>query len=198
VDADPGSGLKPAVAAEPPVVPAASAAPPPQPQKQLAGRLIGLGAIPIAVFCATFILARAFLGMQTPTQQGWVFTMALIGSLASLFVLASLAARTVVGEVDAVREAVRNVADGTPQQPMPELTPPLEDLKQEVIHLAREKRPRLLACLPLGNVAKDDRADLLSADRDLRYRCLDREFLARFSSRHRDAGIVHAPVDVTA
>jgi len=138
VDADPGSGLKPAVAAEPPVVPAATAPAPPQPQKQLAGRLIGLGAIPIAVFCATFILARAFLGMQTPTQQGWVFTMALIGSLASLFVLASLAARTVVGEVDAVREAVRNVADGTPQQPMPELTPPLEDLKQEVIHLASD------------------------------------------------------------
>ena len=48
-------------------------------------------AIPIAVFCATFILARAFLGMQTATQQGWVITMALIGSLASLFVLASLA-----------------------------------------------------------------------------------------------------------
>jgi diguanylate cyclase (GGDEF)-like protein len=143
VDADPGSGLNPAAGAsaapEPGVVPAtAQASVSIEPAKQLAGRLIGLGAIPIAVFCATFILARAFLGMGTPTAQGWVFTMALIGSLASLFVLASLAARAVVGEVDAVREAVRNVADGTPQPPLPELTPPLENLKQEVLALATD------------------------------------------------------------
>src|ERR1700674_343959 len=89
-----------------------SATPSEHPRKLLSGRLIGLGAIPIAVFCATFILARAFLGMETPTQQGWVLTMALLGSLASLFLLASLAARTVVGEVEAVREAVRHVAKG--------------------------------------------------------------------------------------
>jgi diguanylate cyclase (GGDEF)-like protein len=132
VDADPGSGLKPVAAAAPPA--------PTEPRKLLAGRLIGLGAIPIAVFCATFILARAFLGMETASQQGWVITMALIGSLASLFLLASLAARAVVGEVDAVREAVRNVAQGGAQAPLPELTPPLEDLKLEVLNLANDYR----------------------------------------------------------
>ena len=141
MDADPGSSLKAAAASAPvvaPAPPAAESSAPPEPRKLLAGRLIGLGAIPIAVFCATFILARAFLGTNTATAQGWVFTMALIGSLASLFVLASLAARAVVGEVDAVREAVRNVAEGTPQPPLPELTPPLEELKQEVLDLAQD------------------------------------------------------------
>ena len=113
-------------------------APPSGPRKVLAGRLIGLGAIPIAVFCATFILARAVLGMETATQQAWVLTIALIGSLASLFLLASLASRTVVGEVEAVREALRHVAKGGVRPELPELTPPLEDLKLEVLNLAQD------------------------------------------------------------
>ena len=120
MDADRAGGLKPPEADGAATVPPEPAQPAPaanEPAKQLAGRLIGLGAIPIAVFCGGFILARAFLGMETPTAQGWVFTMALIGSLASLFVLASLAARAVVGEVNAVSEALRNVAQGTPPPP---------------------------------------------------------------------------------
>ena len=47
------SELKPA-AAEPPI----------EPRKHLAGRLIIFGAIPIAVFCAFFVLSRAFLGIE--------------------------------------------------------------------------------------------------------------------------------------
>jgi diguanylate cyclase (GGDEF)-like protein len=130
VAADPGSGLKaPGVEA-----------PPGEPRKLLAARLVALGAIPIAVFCAVYVLARAFLGLETVTQQAWVLTMALIGSVASLFLLASLAARAVVGEVEAVREAVRHVAGSGVPPPLPELTPPLEDLKQEVLNLAHDYR----------------------------------------------------------
>ena len=106
----------------------------------LAARLVALGAIPIAVFCAVYVLARAFLGLETVTQQAWVLTMALIGSVASLFLLASLAARAVVGEVEAVREAVRHVAGPGVPPPLPELTPPLEELKQEVLNLAHDYR----------------------------------------------------------
>ncbi len=128
VAADPGSGLKaPAVEARPA-----------EPRKLLAARLVALGAIPIAVFCAVYVLARAFLGLETVTQQAWVLTMALIGSVASLFLLASLAARAVVGEVEAVREAVRHVAGTGVPPPLPELTPPLEELKQEVLNLAHD------------------------------------------------------------
>jgi diguanylate cyclase (GGDEF)-like protein len=131
VDADPGSGLK---------VAAANDETPPEPRKLLAARLVALGAIPIAVFCAVYVLARAFLGLGTVTSQAWVLTMALIGSVASLFLLASLAARAVVGEVEAVREAVRNVAGSGVPPVLPELTPPLEDLKQEVLNLAHDYR----------------------------------------------------------
>jgi diguanylate cyclase (GGDEF)-like protein len=118
-------------------VPAAEL-PPGEPRKLLAARLVALGAIPIAVFCAVYVLARAFLGVQTVTQQAWVLTMALIGSVASLFLLASLAARAVVGEVEAVREAVRHVGGSGVAPTLPDLTPPLEDLKQEVLNLAHD------------------------------------------------------------
>jgi diguanylate cyclase (GGDEF)-like protein len=111
---------------------------PQSPSKMLAARLVGLGAIPIAVFCAVAVLMRAFVGMGTPTAQGWVITVALAAAMASLFVLASLASRTVVGEVEAVREAVRNVKAGAGQPEFPELTPPLEDLKNDVLGLAGE------------------------------------------------------------
>jgi diguanylate cyclase (GGDEF)-like protein len=84
------------------------------------------------------VLARAFVGLETVAQQAWVLTMALIGSVLSLFLLASLAARTVVGEVEAVREAVRHVSGTGVPPALPELTPPLEELKQEVLNLAHD------------------------------------------------------------
>jgi diguanylate cyclase (GGDEF)-like protein len=105
-----------------------------EPKKLLSARLVALGAIPIAVFCAVYVLARAFLGVGTVTAQAWTLSMALLAALASLFVLGSLLARVVVGEVEMVREAVRNVAGGV-QPTFPELSPPLEDLKQEVLAL---------------------------------------------------------------
>ena len=109
--------------------------PAPEPTKLLSARLVALGAIPIAVFCAVYVLARAFLGMGTVTAQAWTLSMALIAALASLFVLGSLLARVVVGEIQMVREAVRNVVGGA-QGTLPELSPPLEDLKQEVLTLS--------------------------------------------------------------
>jgi diguanylate cyclase (GGDEF)-like protein len=108
------------------------------PRKLLAARLVALGAIPIAVFCAVYVLARAFLGLETVQAHAWVLSLALAASVASLFLLASLASRTVVGEVEAVREAVRHVAQGGVKPELPELTPPLEDLKREVLNLAEE------------------------------------------------------------
>jgi diguanylate cyclase (GGDEF)-like protein len=118
----------------------AADAPPQDPRKLLAARLVGLGAIPIAVFCAVYVLARAFLGMDTITAQAWTLSMALAASVASLFVLGSLAARMAVGEVDAVREAVRNVAAGGERPEMPELTLPLADLMEEVVILAHDTK----------------------------------------------------------
>ena len=44
--------------------------PPSVPRKLLAARLIALGAIPIAVFCAVYVLARAFLGIETVQNLG--------------------------------------------------------------------------------------------------------------------------------
>ena len=105
---------------------------PQSPSKMLAARLVGLGAIPIAVFCAVAVLMRAFVGMATPQAQGWVITEALAAAMASLFVLASLASRTVVGEVEAVREAVRNVKAGAGQPEFPELTPEIERFLQQL------------------------------------------------------------------
>ncbi|MGZ5082276.1 MAG: putative bifunctional diguanylate cyclase/phosphodiesterase [Usitatibacter sp.] len=116
--------------AEVDTTPAAAA----EPKKLLSARLVALGAIPIAVFCAVYVLARAFLGVSTVTAQAWTLSMALLAALASLFVLGSLLARVVVGEVEMVREAVRNVA-GCVQPTFPELSPPLEDLKQDVLAL---------------------------------------------------------------
>jgi len=109
-----------------------------EPRKMLAARLVALGAIPIAIFCAVYVLARAFLGLDTITAQAWVLSMALAASVASLFLLGSLAARAVVGEVEAVRDAVRHVVAGGVQPEFPQLTPPLETLKQDVLRLASD------------------------------------------------------------
>ncbi len=111
---------------------------PPDARKQLAARLFGLGAIPILVFCALYLLMAKLVGLDSTTTQAWALYVALIGSVASLFVLASLGSRMLVGEVEAVRDAVRHVLAGGERPELPELTPPLEDLKHEVLGLAQE------------------------------------------------------------
>jgi diguanylate cyclase (GGDEF)-like protein len=111
---------------------------PPDPRKQLAARLVALGAIPIAVFSAVYLLVARFLGLDSPHAQMWTLSLALAGSVASLFALGSLGARALVGEVEAVRDAVRHVLAGGERPELPELTPPLEDLKHEVLGLAQE------------------------------------------------------------
>jgi len=110
----------------------------PEPRKQLASRLIGLGAIPIAVFSAVYLLMAKVIGLATVQQQFWTLMVALGGSLASLFILSRLSARALVGEVEAVRDAVRHVVGGGERPELPELTPPLEDLKHEVLGLAQQ------------------------------------------------------------
>jgi diguanylate cyclase (GGDEF)-like protein len=110
----------------------------PEPRKQLASRLIGLGAIPIAVFSAVYLLMAKVIGLATVQQQFWTLMIALGGSLASLFILSRLSARALVGEVEAVRDAVRHVVGGGERPELPELTPPLEDLKHEVLGLAQQ------------------------------------------------------------
>jgi diguanylate cyclase (GGDEF)-like protein len=110
----------------------------PEPRKQLASRLIGLGAIPIAVFSAVYLLMAKLLGLATVQAQFWTLMVALGGSLASLFILSRLAAGTLVGEVEAVHDAVRHVMAGGERPELPELTPPLEELKHEVLGLAQQ------------------------------------------------------------
>ena len=111
---------------------------PAEARKRLSGRMFGLGLIPIAVFCAVFVFARAVFGMATPNAQAWVFVSALIASVIAMYALAALAARTVVGEVDTVSSAAKHVAGGGELPPMPELTPPLENMKQNVLKLAKD------------------------------------------------------------
>src|SRR5260221_14196171 len=84
------------------------------PRKLLAGRLISLGLIPIAVFCAIFVLARAFLGSETNQAQVWTLSIALAASVIGVAVLGSLASRPVMGEVQIIREALRAAAAGNP------------------------------------------------------------------------------------
>jgi diguanylate cyclase (GGDEF)-like protein len=78
------------------------------------------------------------LGLDTVQHQVMTLSIALAGSVASLFLLGSLGARTLVGEVEAVRDAVRHVVGGGERPELPELTPPLEELKIEVLGLAQE------------------------------------------------------------
>ncbi|HUP98277.1 MAG TPA: EAL domain-containing protein [Usitatibacter sp.] len=115
-----------------------SAPRPPEPRKKLASLLIGLGAIPIAVFSAVYLLMAKTIGLATQQDQFWTLMVALAGSLASLFLLSRLSARAWVGEVEAVRDAVRHVVSGGERPELPELTPPLEELKHEVLGLAQE------------------------------------------------------------
>ncbi len=109
-----------------------------EPRKQLAARLVALGAIPIAVFSAIYLLTAKMIGLESVQSQAWTLSIALAGSIGSLFLLGSLGARPLVGEVEAVRDAVRHVVAGGARPELPELTPPLEELKHEVLGLAQE------------------------------------------------------------
>jgi len=104
---------------------------------RLASRLVALGAIPIAVFCGAFALARAALGTG---QQGqfWTWMLALAAAVASVFVLARRTARAIDGDVQVIREAVRHSAAGAGGADLPELDQPLEGLKREVLSLATD------------------------------------------------------------
>ncbi len=112
--------------------------PAPDARKQLAARLISLGAIPLLVFCGVYVVVWKIIGISGPNAPAWALTLSLAGSFASLVVLASLGSRAVVGEVDAVRDAVKHVASGGERPELPELTPPLEDLKHEVLGLTQQ------------------------------------------------------------
>jgi diguanylate cyclase (GGDEF)-like protein len=114
------------------------ALPPASPRKRLASRMIALGCIPIAVFCAAFALMRALFGTDTTMAQALTLWISLGTSVASLFVLGSLASRAVVSEAHMLREALRSVAASTPAPELPELTPPLETLKNDVLALAQQ------------------------------------------------------------
>ena len=118
------------------IVPAAPAPSADDTRKRLTGRLIGLGLIPIAVFCAVYLVGSRIFGLDSNQGQLWTLVCALAGSVVSLFLLAGLASRAAVGEVDAVREALHQVAGGGEAPELPELTPPLEELKHEMLDLA--------------------------------------------------------------
>jgi len=107
-------------------------------RKRLASRLIGLGAIPILVFCGVYLVASRIFGLDSPQGQAYTLVAGLAGAVASLFTLAFLASRAAVGEIDAVREALRHASTGGDEVELPELTPPLEELKHEVLDLAHE------------------------------------------------------------
>jgi diguanylate cyclase (GGDEF)-like protein len=131
---------------EPRDLKAPAAAPDASPRKQLAGRLISLGLIPIAVFCAIFVLVRAFVGSDTSNAQAWTLTIALAASVATLFVLGSLAARAIMTEMQVLREALRAAAAGNTTDDLPAFSPPLESLRRDAFalaHQAQEQQTRL-------------------------------------------------------
>ncbi len=109
--------------------------------KQLAARLVALGAIPIAVFCGAFALVRAVLGVGQQAQV-WTWALALAAAVASVFELARRTARVLDGEVHVIREAVRRTTAGVAEADLPELDPPLETLKREVLALASDYQSR--------------------------------------------------------
>jgi diguanylate cyclase (GGDEF)-like protein len=119
--------------------------PPPVPRDEelsrLAARLVALGAIPIAVFCGAFALARATLGTGQGAQV-WTWVLALAAAVASVFVVARRTATSLDGEVKIIREAIRHTAAGAGTAEIPELNPPLEGLKREVLALATDFQAR--------------------------------------------------------
>jgi len=112
--------------------------PAPEPRKLLSGRIVALGAIPIAVFCGVYVLARQLLGSDNITAQAWTISLSLLGSIASVFLLSRLVARTIVDEIEALRDGVRAIVQGGEAPDIPTLTPPLEELKHEMLGFARD------------------------------------------------------------
>jgi diguanylate cyclase (GGDEF)-like protein len=114
--------------------------PAPEPRKLLAARIVALGAIPIAVFCGVYVLMRAALGPEVNniTAQAWTISVSLLGSIMSVFLLSRLISRSIVDEIEALRHGVRTIAQGGEAPDIPALTPPLEELKHELLGFARE------------------------------------------------------------
>jgi diguanylate cyclase (GGDEF)-like protein len=117
--------------------------PPREELSRLAARLVALGAIPIAAFCGAFALARAVLGTGREAEA-YTWVVALAVAVGSVFVLARRTARTLGGEVEVMREAVRHAAGSKAPRDWPELSEPLEGLKREVLALAGEFQSREL------------------------------------------------------
>jgi diguanylate cyclase (GGDEF)-like protein len=123
-------------------------APPPaatsaSPRKILTARLFSLGLIPFAIFCAVFILVRAMFRTELTFHVVVLITVALVMSVLSLFLLVSIIARAVMGEVQTLREALRDAVAGNPPTELPEFTPPLETLKGDVMALAQTSQEKL-------------------------------------------------------
>jgi len=108
---------------------------------RLSARLVALAAIPIAVFCGAFALARAALGTGREAEAITWF-IALGAAVASVFVLARRTAKALGDEVDVMRGAVRHAASSRAPTELPELSPPLEGLKREVLALANDALAR--------------------------------------------------------
>lgn len=126
------------MAAPPPSRVSAPEFPAVEPRKLLSGRIVALGAIPIAVFCAVYVLARQLLGSDNVQAQAWTISVSLVGSIASVFLLSRLISRAIVDEIEALRHGVRSIAQGGEAPDIPTLTPPLEELKHELLGFARE------------------------------------------------------------
>jgi diguanylate cyclase (GGDEF)-like protein len=109
-----------------------------EPRKLLASRIVAMGAIPIAVFCAAFVLMRALVGPESIRAQAWTISVSLALSVSSLFLLGRLVANAIVEEIEAMRTGVRTIMEGAEAPEVATLTPPLEELKHELLGFARE------------------------------------------------------------
>jgi len=106
---------------------------------RLASRLVGLGAIPIAVFCGAFVLGRALFGTAQAAQAAtWI--LALGAALAAVFLVARRTAAALQSQVEVVREALHGAGHGAAV--LPELEPPLEGLKREALALRTDFQAR--------------------------------------------------------
>jgi len=108
---------------------------------RLTSRLVALGAIPIAVFCGIFALGRAALGTEQADQMlTWV--LALAAAVGAVFVVARRTAAVLDADVCVIREALRHGGKTAEGAELPELEPPLESLKREVLGLAIDFQSR--------------------------------------------------------
>ena len=130
--------------------PRARSSRPREERNRLRGRLIALGLIPIAVFCAVFVLVRAALGPDAAMQK-WTFLIAIAGAVGGVFALAAHVAGRLVEEVGGVAEAVRQIAAGRDESELPELVAPLEGLKRELLGQAKD--------MHLNNLRLQERLD---------------------------------------